>query len=462
MKIKENKMVNSFDYLVIGSGSGGISSAIQASKYNVKVGIIEGSKNLGGTCVNHGCVPKKIMYFGSMLSSMLHESINYGFSFQKKNINFSWEKLIKNRNTYIKNIHNFYKKKITDNNIKLIQGYAKFKNNKHIIVNDMIYTGKYILLSPGSSPKIPNIYGAEYGITSDDFFKLHKKPKRVVIVGSGYIALEIACMLHALGSQITLIIRYKNFLRKFDDILGGTLMEILKKKISVIPQNKIIQVKKNNTENLTIYLQNKISISNIDCLIWAIGRSPNIAHLNLKNTDICLKNSAIQINKYEQTTVKNIYALGDVTNTYNLTPVALKRGRYLSQRLFNQENIYINYKYVPTIIFTHPPLASVGYSEKFAISKYGKENIKIYTTSFKSMYDTLAMNNIKTAMKLICLGDKEEVIGCHIIGLNCDEMLQGITIAMNIGATKKDFDHTIAIHPTISEELVTMKLRENC
>lgn len=444
-----------YDYLVIGAGSGGIASAARAAQHGAKVAIFE--KNVkGGTCVNVGCVPKKIMWYAATVAETLHDAKSYGFDITVNN--HDWPALVANRENYIKRVHNFYDRYFADLNIDYIEGEASFVDQNTLRVNNDEYQGKHILIAPGCKPSIPNIEGAEHGIDSNGFFALDHAPKKVAVVGAGYIAVELAGVLHALGSETHLVLRKEKPLRQFDPMLSDALLEIYEKEnINIHTHHTPTKLEKNDT--LTLHCDNQEPLTGFDCIIWAIGRSPATENLNLAAADLNTNDRGfIESDDFENTSANNIYAIGDVTGKIQLTPVAIKAGRLLAERLFNnKENAKMDYENVPSVVFSHPPIASVGLTEPQASEKFGKDNIKVYQTKFTPMYSSLTDHPTPCHMKLITQGSNEQVIGCHMIGLGVDEMLQAVAVAIKLGATKQDFDNTVAIHPTSSEELVLLK-----
>lgn len=444
-----------FDYICIGGGSGGIASANRASRYGQKVAIIE-HQALGGTCVNLGCVPKKAMWYAGQIADALRYAPDYGFDAPLKN--FSWAKLIASRDAYIERIHQSYDRVLASNNVTVINGFAKFIDNHTVEVNGQTYTAPHITIATGGAPTVPNIDGAQYGITSDGFFALSEQPKRVAVVGAGYIAVEIAGVFNALGSETHLLCRRHTFLREFDTMLSSTLVEVMQEEGPTLHTHSVpASVVKNEDGSLTLHLENEKSLT-VDCLIWAIGRTPATTNIGLENTDIALdKNNFISVDKYQNSNVQGIYAVGDNTGEIQLTPVAVKAGRQLSERLFNGKlDAHLDATLVPTVVFSHPPIGTIGLTEEEAIERYGKDNLTLYTSQFTSMYTALTTLRQPTRMKLVCAGKEQKVVGLHCIGFAADEILQGFGVAMKMGATKADFDSCIAIHPTSAEELVTM------
>ncbi len=449
-------MAEHYDLIAIGAGSGGLSAAERASEYGARTAIIE-YQALGGTCVNVGCVPKKVMWFGAHLADAIKDMPAYGFDVSFNH--FDWSKLVLARNQYIGNINNWYSQYLFDNNIEDIDGFARFVDSKTIEVDDERYTADHIVIAPGGYPVLPEIPGAELGITSDGFFELKEQPKRVAVVGAGYIAIELAGVLNSLGSDVSMLLRREHFLGNFDVMLRDTLMEeISNSGINLITRVNVERIEKKSNDKLLAHCTNGIVLEDLDCLIWAIGRAPATADLNLQAAGVHMDDQGyIPTDEFQNTNVQGIYAVGDVTGRAPLTPVAIAAARRLSDRLFNhQPDRKLDYENIPTVMFSHPPIGTIGLTEEEAREQHG-DAVKVYQTSYTAMYNAIAGNKQKTAMKLICVGADEKVVGCHIIGMGADEMLQGFAVAIKMGATKKDFDNTVAIHPTSSEELVTMR-----
>ena len=445
-----------YDLIAIGAGSGGLSVAERAAAYGIKSAVVESGK-MGGTCVNVGCVPKKVMWFGASLAHAIEDARAYGFAVENKG--FDWAHLVNKRDNYINGINSWYHNYLADSNIDEIPGFAKFVDTHTLDVNGVEYTAKHIVVSPGTRPSVPDIPGAEHGITSDGFFELKQQPKQVAIVGSGYIAVELAGLLNSLGTDVCMYLRKEHLLRTFDAMLRESLLEeMLDAGVDILPSTQIIEVKKEDDGTLTLIDHKGHRNEGFDQLIWAIGREPNTAGMNLEAAGIEVDEEGyIKTDLFQKTNIDNIFALGDVTGRAPLTPVAIAAGRRLADRLYNhQTNRHVDYKLIPTVVFSHPPIGTVGLTEGEAREQHG-EAVKIYQTRFTAMYNSMTDHQVKTAMKLVCVGAQEKVVGCHIIGPGADEMLQGFAVAIRMGATKKDFDDTIAIHPTSSEELVTMR-----
>ena len=450
-------MSKHYDYIAIGGGSGGIASVNRAASYGKKCALIEAG-DLGGTCVNVGCVPKKVMWYSAQIADAIQKyGSDYGFNSELKS--FDWKKLVENRQAYIQRIHASYQSGLSKNQVDVIHGFATFVDHKTIEVNGETFTADHILIATGTQPSRPNIEGAEHGIDSNGFFELQELPKRTAIIGSGYIAVELTGVLNSLGSNVQFFIRKHLPLRSLDKFLGETLLESMRSDhIQVHTQATPVKVSKLEDQSLLLQLEDGTQHI-IDCLIWAIGREPNTKALKLERTHIQLDDSGyIQVDQFQNTSQSGLYAVGDITGKAELTPVAVAAGRKLSERLFNgKSEEYLNYENIPTVVFSHPPIGTVGLTEEQAIAQFGQDQIKVYSSSFTSMYTAVTQHRQVSKMKLICAGTEEKIIGIHGIGYGMDEILQGFAVALKMGATKKDFDNTVAIHPTSAEEFVTMR-----
>ncbi|MDP5213464.1 glutathione-disulfide reductase [Pseudoalteromonas tunicata] len=452
-------MAQHFDYIAIGGGSGGIASANRAAMRGAKVALIE-AKHMGGTCVNVGCVPKKVMWHGAQVAEAIKlYAPDYGFDVEIKN--FNWSKLLESREAYIGRIHQGYDKYLASNGVTVIKGFAKFVDEKTIEVNGEHYTADHFLIAVGGRPSIPNIPGAEHGIDSNGFFELKTQPKRVAVVGAGYIAVELAGVLNGLGTQTQLFVRQHAPLRSFDPLIVDTLKEVMATEGPQLHTHATpSKVVKEADGSVTLHLENGES-HNVDQLIWAIGRHPATDAINIQAAGVALNDRGyVIVDEYQQTSTANIYAVGDIVEGgVELTPVAVKAGRMLAERLFNpaMPNAKMDYNLVPTVVFSHPPIGTIGLTEPEAIEQFGKDDIKVYTSSFTAMYTAVTQHRQPCKMKLVCQGPNEKIVGLHGIGFAVDEMIQGFAVAMKMGATKADFDSVVAIHPTGSEEFVTMR-----
>lgn len=451
-------MTEQFDYICIGAGSGGIASANRAAMHGAKVALIEGTA-LGGTCVNVGCVPKKVMWHSAQLAEAIKFlAPDYGFDVSLNS--FSWEKLVQSRSAYIERIHKSYENVLAKNNITVLQGFARFVDAKTVEVNGKRYSAPHILIGVGGKPLIPTIPGAEYGIDSNGFFLLNAQPKRVAVVGAGYIAVEIAGVLQALGTQTALFVRKNSPLRQFDPLLVETLVqEMTKQGVALHTDSIPTQVVKEADGSISIHFTNG-TVHNTDVLIWAIGRTPATAALALDAAGVTVDEQGfVVVDELQNTSASGIYCVGDaMAGGIELTPVAVKAGRLLSERLFNNKPLAkMDYNLVPSVVFSHPPIGTVGLSEPQAVAQYGQSQVKIYSSSFTPMYSAVTTHRQPCRMKLVCVGEDEKIVGLHGIGFAVDEMLQGFAVALKMGATKADFDSCVAIHPTGAEEFVTMR-----
>ncbi|HEL1613015.1 TPA: glutathione-disulfide reductase [Streptococcus suis] len=446
-----------FDMIAIGGGSGGIATMNRAAIYGAKAAVIEGS-HLGGTCVNLGCVPKKIMWYGSQVAETIH---HYGpeYGFTSQDVTFDFATLRKNREAYIERSRTSYGNTFNNNGVQVIKGFAKFVDAQTVEVNGELIRAKHIVIATGAQPAVPNIPGNELGIVSDDVFAWEELPTSVAVIGAGYIAVEMAGLLHGLGVQTDLFVRGNRPLRNFDSYIIQALMEEMERTNLPLHTGKTpVSLEKTEDGLIQINFEDGSSHTAQEVL-WAIGRKPNVEQLNLEAAGVQLTPSGhIAVDEYQETGVPGIYALGDVTGEKELTPVAIKAGRLLAERLFNNKpTAKMDYTNIPTVVFSHPAIGTVGLTEEEAIAQYGQEEVKVYTSAFTSMYTALANNRQMAKFKLVTVGENEQVVGLHGIGYGVDEMIQGFSVAIKMGATKEEFDAVVAIHPTGAEEFVTMR-----
>lgn len=449
-------MTKHYDLIAIGAGSGGLSVAERAARYGAKCAVVE-SGPLGGTCVNLGCVPKKVMWYGATLAHALDDARGYGFDVDARG--FDWPRLKTGRDAYVKGINTWYHTYLADSDIAEIPGRARFVDTRTLEVDGECCSADHICIAVGGYPTVPAIPGAEHGITSDGFFELESLPQRVAIVGSGYIAVELAGVLNALGSEVTMLLRREHILRSFDAMLRECLMEeMIKDGINIISSTELEEVVRQDNGRLSLRSNAGQHLDDFDQLVWAIGRTPATAELNLQAAGVEMdEDGFIPSDKFENTNIEGIYSLGDVNGKAALTPVAIAAGRRLGDRLFGgMQDRYLPYENIPTVVFSHPPIGTVGLTEAQARATHG-DAVKVYQTRFTAMYHALTEHKRETAMKLVTVGAQEKVVGCHIIGMGADEMLQGFAVAVRMGARKGDLDDTVALHPTSAEELVTMR-----
>ena len=454
-------MSQHYDVIAIGAGSGGLSVVEKAVKYGKKCAVVEANDEVGGTCVNRGCVPKKVMWYAAELAHIQQQAIDYGFALTPGKID--WTKLVMKRENLISGITDWYRDDfLAENGIDLLQGHARFVNAHTLTVNGTEYTADHIVISTGSRPIIPTtIPGAEFGITSDGFFELEQQPQKVAVVGGGYIALELAGVLNALGTETHMLHQGFPVLIGFDSMVQTALRQQMQADGIIFNDNdKITQVEKQTNGKLTLHYADGSQLNDLDQLLWAIGRVPNTDDIGLDNIGLTpAANGLINVNEYQETGIEGVYAIGDIINMrgVQLTPVAIAAGRRLSDRLFGgMSGRKVDYSLIPSVMFTHPPIGTIGLSEAAAREQYG-DKVKVYSTEFTSMYYSFVKHKVKTHMKLVVVGEEEKIVGCHAIGKGVDEMMQGFAVAIRMGATKRDFDDTIAIHPVSAEEMVTMK-----
>lgn len=454
-------MSQHYDLIAIGAGSGGLSVVEKAAKHGAKCAVVEVNDDLGGTCVNRGCVPKKVMWFAANLAHAQHDAQDYGFATVPGKLD--WGKLVNKRDNMIGGITDWYMDSfLSEAGIDLIQGQARFVDAKTLDVNGETYTADHIVIATGGRPIVPtDIPGAEHGISSDGFFELEEQPAKVAVGGGGYIALELAGVLNALGSETHMLHQGFPVLIGFDSLMQKTLRTQMEHDGIVFNDTaKIASVEKQSDGKLTVNYADGSMLSDLDQLLWAIGRKTNTDDIGLENIGLALAPGGfIDVNDYQETSVPGVYAIGDIINKrgVQLTPVAIAAGRRLGDRLFGgMKDRKLDYSLIPTVMFTHPPIGTIGLSEEAAREKYG-DAVKVYSTEFTPMYYSFVKHKAKTAMKLVVVGEDEKIVGCHAIGLGVDEMMQGFAVAIRMGATKQDFDDTIAIHPVSAEEMVTMK-----
>ena len=444
-----------FDLISVGGGSGGLACAQRAAEYGAKTAVIE-SHRLGGTCVNVGCVPKKIMWNAAGVAQSVADAKDYGFDVTVGGND--WPALKAKRDAYVRRLNGIYERNLKTKGVIWVRGAARFFDKNTVEVNGERLTARHIVIATGGRPVMPALPGAELGITSDGFFELEKRPKRVAIIGSGYVACELAGAFHELGSEVELLVRREHPLMSFEAMLGKSLMREMREAGIAVQQYVVPKVAREQSGLKTLTAVDGREFAGFDCLLWAIGRKANVAGLDAGKAGVSVDDFGyVGTDQFQNTNVKGVYAIGDVTGRAALTPVAIAAGRRLSDRLFGgKAERHLDYNMIPTVVFTHPPIGTVGASEAEARAQYG-DAVKVYVADFTPMYHGVTTRKTHTDMKLVCVGPEQRIIGCHIIGTGADEMLQGFAVAIRMGATKSDFDDTIAIHPTSAEELVTMR-----
>ena len=438
-------------------GEGPVACAQRAAEYGARVALIE-SARLGGTCVNVGCVPKKVMWNAAQIAHAAHDAEHYGFDVALRG--HDWAMLRERRDSYVTRLNGIYERNLANKKITLVRGHAEFAGAHTVRVNGETLEAEHVVIATGGRPLLPPIPGAELGLTSDGLFELDHRPERVAIVGSGYIAVELAGIFAALGSSVEMVIRRERVLRHFDVMLADGLMKIMRDEGIVFHDHAVPRALERDADgSLRLLLGDGRIVGPFDALFWAIGRDPLIEDLGLDRAGVALDGSGfIAVDPFQQTNVARHYAIGDVTGHVALTPVAIAAGRRLADRVFGgMTDRRLDYSNVPTVVFSHPPIGTVGLSEAEARDRYGNDAVTVFTSGFVPMYHALTERKPRAQMKLVTTGPEHRIVGCHVIGAGADEMLQGFAVALKMGATKRDFDDTVAIHPTSAEEFVTMR-----
>lgn len=448
-------MNENLDFIVIGGGSGGIAAARRAAGHGARTALIEADR-IGGTCVNVGCVPKKVMWHAAHFAEQLGDSADYGFDIEQNG--FDWLRLKTRRDAYIKRLNGIYDRNLEVSGVLRYDGAARFVDAHTVAVGETRLSAPHILISTGGRPSVPSIPGAEHGITSDGFFELESLPRHVLVVGAGYIATELAGVLNSLGSEVTMLLRKEHLLRGFDVALRETVMEEMQSAgVNILTRFSLAEVRREET--ITVRSREDMEISGFDCLIWAIGRLPNSDGIGLDHAGVEKDaDGFIRTDEFQNTNVDGVYAVGDVTGRIALTPVAIAAGRRLADRLFGgKPDARLDYHDIPSVVFSHPPIGTVGLTEDEAAERYGHDNIKVYQSRFTNLYYGVASRKSPSVVKLVTVGADERVVGCHMVGDAADEVIQGFAVAVKMGARKADLDNTVAIHPTAAEELVTLR-----
>ncbi|WP_420590968.1 glutathione-disulfide reductase [Bacterioplanoides sp.] len=447
-------MSHDFELLVIGAGSGGVRASRMAAAKGVKVAVVE-NRYLGGTCVNVGCVPKKLFVYASEYSEKFQEAKGFGVEGELKS--FDWPTLRDNKSKEISRLNGIYNNLLDNSGVTLINGTASLKDGHTVDVNGKEYTADKILIATGGWPFKPDVPGAEHAITSNEAFYLEEFPKRVVVVGGGYIAVEFAGIFNGLGSETTLMYRGDQVLRGFDEgIRNFAAEQIAAKGINVLTKTDIERIEKLDDGELLVHLKSGGNIVT-DAVMYATGRRPMTDGLNLEQVGVDTReNGTIIADDFFQTSVPSIYALGDVIGTPALTPVALAQGMKLVANFYAGDNTPMDYSNIPTAVFCQPNIATVGLTEEEAVAEFG-DDLTVFESSFKPMKHTISGLPERSMMKLLVQTSTDKVIGAHMVGPDAGEIVQGLAVAIKAGATKAVFDSTIGIHPTAAEEFVTMR-----
>jgi glutathione reductase (NADPH) len=441
-----------YDLITIGAGSGGVRASRLAGGYGAKVAVCEEDR-VGGTCVLRGCIPKKLLIYGAHYADYMEDAVNYGWTIE--GASHDWAKLIANKNTELERLNGIYLRILRDNNVDLKEGRGLLVGDHTVEVAGERMTAENILIAVGGWPTMPDIPGIEHVITSNEALELPALPKRMVIVGGGYIAVEFAGIFSSLGVEVTEIIRADNILRGFDIDMRTSLFEEMEKRgIKILAETVVESIEKQD-EILSLRLGND-EILETDCVMYATGRRANTDGLGLDAAGVELRdNGSIKVDEFNRTSQSHIYAVGDVTDRIQLTPVAIQEGHALADMLFNKDTHTTDYSNVPSAVFSTPPIATVGLTEEQARAEFGE--VDIYDSNFKPLVHTLSGRDERSVMKLIVEPKSDKVVGCHMMGLDAPEIIQGVAIAMKCGATKAQFDATTGIHPSSAEEFVTMR-----
>jgi len=449
-------MAHDFDLIVIGGGSGGLACAQRAASYGARTALIE-MHRLGGTCVNLGCVPKKMMWNAAQIAATLHDAAGYGFDVSVGR--HDWSALKERRDAYVARLNDIYERNLAAREVQLLRGHARLLDAHSLQVAQRRLSADAIVLATGGRPLIPQVPGATLGVSSDGFFEMRARPASVAVVGAGYIAAELSGIFHALGSRTTLVIRHERILRHFDAMLGEGLMQIMREEgITLLTDAVPAALTRDAQGQLHLASEDGRRHGPFDALIWAVGRAPATFGMGLDSAGVALDAFGhVRVDAYQCTNVPHIYAIGDVTQHAGLTPVAIAAGRRLADRLFGgQSERRLDYQNIASVVFSHPPVGTVGLSEAEARARHG-DAVQVFTSGFVPMYHALTERKPRAQMKLVTVGPEQRILGIHVLGAGADEMLQGFAVALRMGATKRDFDDTVAIHPTSAEELVTMR-----
>jgi glutathione reductase (NADPH) len=448
-------MTKSWDLVVIGGGSGGLACAQRAARHGARVAVAEPA-HLGGTCVNAGCVPKKLMYHAADIAHALVDAADYGFALGP--VRHDWAALVAARGAYVERLRDIYLENLEASGATLIRARARLAGPGRVEIGGEGHAARHVVIATGGRPIVPSLPGAEAGITSDGFFALGRRPESVAIVGGGYVAAELSGVFAALGSRVTVAIRGERLLRDFDEMLSARLMAAMRADgIGIV--TRAIPVELEEAGNgLRLVLAGGRALGPFDCVLWAIGRSALTDGLGLETAGVALGvNGEIATDLKQDTNVAGIHAIGDVTGRTELTPVAIAAGRRLADRLFGGDRErHLDYRLIPTVVFSHPPVGAVGLTEAEARAAFGG-TVEVFRRDFMPLYHGVTARRRRAEVKLVTEGSARRIVGLHAIGMGADELLQGFAVALRLGATKRDLDDTVAIHPTSAEELVTLR-----
>jgi glutathione reductase (NADPH) len=447
-------MTQVWDLIVIGGGSGGLACAQRAARHGARVAIAEPGP-LGGTCVNVGCVPKKLMYHAADVAHALVDAADYGFELAPARHDFA--ALKSRRDAYVEKLRGIYLENLERSGATLVRARARLAGAGRVAIDGIEHAAPHVVIATGGRPAVPDLPGAELAITSDGFFALGSLPASVAIVGSGYVAAELSGVFAALGSRVALFARHERVLRSFDAMLSERLMDAMRADGIELVTGADVVALESVAGGRRVLLADGRSSGPFDCVVWAIGRAPLTADLGLESAGVARRaDGAIATDMKQDTNVAGVHAIGDVTGRFELTPVAIAAGRRLADRLFGGEpDRHLDYRLIPTVVFSHPPIGTVGLTEAEARDAYG-DGVETFSHDFMPLYHGITKRRRRAEVKLVTAGPERRVVGLHAIGMGADELLQGFAVALRLGATKRDFDDTVAIHPTSAEELVTL------
>lgn len=448
-------MTERWDLIVIGGGSGGLACAQRAAEHGARVVLAEPGP-LGGTCVNVGCVPKKIMFHAAELAHGIADAAGYGFDILRRG--HDWRKLKERRDAYVLRLRGIYAGNLNRRGVTLLKERARLAGGRRVTIGAGEHESHHIVIATGGQPILPALPGAKQGISSDGFFELAQLPASVALVGSGYVAAELSGVFAALGAEVTVLIRHDRMLRDFDEMLSFALMKAMRDDGVKIIEQAVPKAVTKRAEGLCVELEDGRSTGPFETLIWAVGRKANSGELGLGDAGVAIgAQGEVVTDLLQDTNVPGIHAIGDATDREALTPVAIAAGRCLADRLFGgMSDRHLDYRLIPTVIFTHPPIGTVGLSEREARAAHG-DAVETFRSDFMPLYHGMTERRRRAEMKLVTVGAVQRIVGLHVIGAGADEMLQGFAVALRMGATKRDFDDTVAIHPTSAEEFVTMR-----
>jgi glutathione reductase (NADPH) len=447
-------MAQSWDLVVIGGGSGGLACAQRAARHGARVVVAEQAE-LGGTCVNAGCVPKKLMYHAAEVAHALGDAADYGFSLA--GIRHDWAAFKSRRDAYVERLRGIYAENLARSGAALLRAPARLAGGGRVEIGGETHAARHVVVATGGRPSVPAVPGAELGITSDGFFALAARPASVAIVGGGYIAAELSGVFAALGSRVTVAFRGERILRSFDEMLSLRLAAAMQADGIELAAGAVPAALERAPGGLVLRLAGGASWGPFECVLWASGREPDTRGLGLEQAGVALgPGGEIATDLWQDTNVAGIHAIGDVTGRSELTPVAIAAGRRLADRLFGgQPDRHLDYRLVPTVVFSHPPIGTVGMTEAEARAGFG-DDVEVFRHDFMPLYHGVTARRRRAEVKLVTTGPSRRIVGLHAIGMGADELLQGFAVALRLGATKRDFDDTVAIHPTSAEELVTL------